>query len=181
MFNFILSVSLSSSVSFNDSLSNKLYDDYNVSQQDGHHNHQGCNPSASSILSSSSPSIYDPKSHNTKNVSEATRRVFSRNITYSILNSTHVIVYNIPSPNGSIEPGTRLLNFAWYTNVPSSSLDDIMTDTSGKRHRISISPKHFQPCVWTRQRSIARDSLPEPYLEIMDQIISPFVHLITDF
>ena len=89
--------------------------------------------------------------------------------------------YNIPSPNGSIEPGTRLLNFAWYTNVPSLSLDEIMTDTSGKRHRISISPEHFQPCVWARQRSIARDLLPEPYLEIMDQIPSPFVHLITDF
>ncbi|KAH8428334.1 uncharacterized protein LDX57_006035 [Aspergillus melleus] len=114
-------------------------------------------------------------------VSEATRRVFSRNITYSILNGTHVIVYNIPSPNGSIELGTRLLNFAWYTNVPSSSLDEVMTDASGKRHRISLSPEHFQSSIWARQRSIARDSLPEAHLEIMNQISSPFVHLITDF
>ncbi|PLB54918.1 FAD/NAD(P)-binding domain-containing protein [Aspergillus steynii IBT 23096] len=115
-------------------------------------------------------------------VSETTRSLFSHNITYSFAaKGAHAIVYYIPGPTGSIEPGSRLLNFCLYTNEPPSSLDAIMTDTCGTRHRVSVAPEHLNPSIWAHRRSKVRTSLPAPFIEIMNQITSPFVHLITDF
>ncbi|KAI0474594.1 hypothetical protein F4859DRAFT_521703 [Xylaria cf. heliscus] len=118
-----------------------------------------------------------------KAVSEETRRIFRENITYSSLRGQggHVIVYNIPGKSGSIEPGDRLLNFCWYTNVPVSSLADIMTDVDGKLHHTKLPPGKVHPEVWKKQRAYAETLFAPAYLEVIQEIASPFVHLITDF
>ncbi|TGJ79822.1 hypothetical protein E0Z10_g8945 [Xylaria hypoxylon] len=116
-------------------------------------------------------------------VSEATRAIFRENITYSILPGTggHVIVYNIPGKSGSIEPGERTLNFCWYTNVPDASLAEIMIDIEGKLHHISLPPGKVDPTVWKKQRDYAKTIFAPAYLEMIQRIDSPFLHLITDF
>ncbi|KAI1651123.1 FAD/NAD(P)-binding domain-containing protein [Daldinia loculata] len=116
-------------------------------------------------------------------VSEETREVFRSNITYSILKGEggHVILYYIPGKGGSVEPGKRLLNFCWYTNVPLSSLDTIMTDINGKRHYTKLPPGQVRPEVWETQKSIAKTQFAPPYLEVIEKIGLPFLHLITDY
>ncbi|KAK7754990.1 hypothetical protein SLS62_003074 [Diatrype stigma] len=116
-------------------------------------------------------------------VSEETREVFRENITYSILQGEggHVILYNIPGRGGSIEPGKRVLNFCWYTNVPVASLDNIMTDVDGKRHYTKLPPGRVRPEVWRIQKAYAKALFAPPYLEIIEKIASPFLHLITDY
>ncbi|KAI1802384.1 FAD/NAD(P)-binding domain-containing protein [Daldinia bambusicola] len=118
-----------------------------------------------------------------KQVSEETRKIFGANLTYSILKGDggHVIVYYIPGKGGSVEPGKRLLNFCWYTNVSDPSLDSIMTDIDGKRHHTKLPPGQVHPEVWEAQKARARTLFTSPYLEIVENIGSPFVHLITDY
>src|SRR3569833_1966651 len=47
--------------------------------------------------------------------SAATRAIFHRSVTVHMMKQHHCIMYMIPGPNGSLEPGERLLNFLWYT------------------------------------------------------------------
>ncbi len=56
-----------------------------------------------------------------------------------------------------------------------------MTDVDGIRHHTSLAPGKVQPHIWAQQRTMARRLFSAPYLEIMDHIASPFVHLITDY
>ncbi|ROV87826.1 hypothetical protein VMCG_10552 [Cytospora schulzeri] len=116
-------------------------------------------------------------------VSLETREIFQSNITYSILKSGggHVIIYNIPGEGGSIEPGKRLLNFCWYTNVPATSLDEIMNDVNGTRHHTQLAPGQVRPEIWEKQKDFAKDLFAPPYLEVIEKIDSPFLHQITDY
>nr|QJQ82455.1 BisA [Biscogniauxia sp.] len=116
-------------------------------------------------------------------VTKETRDVFRANITYSILKGEggHVIVYNIPGAGGSIEPGERVLNFCWYTNVPLSSLDEIMTDVDGKRHHTNLPPGKVRAAVWEKQKAYAKMLFARPYLEVIEKINLPFLHQITDY
>ncbi|KAI1778118.1 FAD/NAD(P)-binding domain-containing protein [Hypoxylon cercidicola] len=116
-------------------------------------------------------------------VSEETRDVFRANITNSRFHGKggHVIVYNIPGKSGSIEPGQRVLNFCWYTNVPRSSLDSIMTDINGERRHTQLPPGKTRPEVWEKQRAYAKTIFALPYLEVLERIASPFVHIVTDY
>ncbi|KAL4772932.1 FAD/NAD(P)-binding domain-containing protein [Aspergillus nidulans var. acristatus] len=116
-------------------------------------------------------------------VSKETRRIFEANVTQSSLGAQggHVIVYNIPNSTGSITPGTRLLNIAWYTNISPSSLPTLLTDKNGMKHHTSIPPNLLKPALWSAQLAHARTVLPPPYLEILTQIKSPFMHTITDY
>ena len=132
-------------------------------------------------------------------VSKETRRVFQRNITYSFVKGGHIIVYvrrllpcfesrtnqfaryNIPGHDGSLEEGKRLLNFVWYTNHEVSDLTELMTDVDGFEHRISIPAGKVRPELWAQQQKIARILFIPPYLEVIEKIASPFVHLVTDF
>lgn len=89
--------------------------------------------------------------------------------------------YNIPGESGSTEIGKRVLNFCWYTDVKRDALDNIMTDVDGIKHQISLAPGKARPEIWAQQRERAHKIFSKPYLEIIDKITSPFVHLITDY
>lgn len=89
--------------------------------------------------------------------------------------------YYIPGAGGSIEPGQRLLNFCWYTNVTETDLDNIMTDVDGIRHHTQLPPGKVRAAVWEKQRSFANTIFAPPYLEVLEKIESPFLHQITDY
>jgi hypothetical protein len=89
--------------------------------------------------------------------------------------------YNIPGEDGAVAPGKRLLNFCWYTNVEEAAVAHILTNIHGERHHTKLPPGLVQPKIWEEQKTWARTMFPEPYLEVMDKIESPFLHLITDY
>ena len=71
----------------------------------------------------------------------ATRAVLDDAITYYVYANSHILVYPIPGPDGSVAPGERLLNFVWYRNyLAGGDLDDVLTDDSGLRREISLPP-----------------------------------------
>ncbi|KAF2682895.1 FAD/NAD(P)-binding domain-containing protein [Lentithecium fluviatile CBS 122367] len=120
-------------------------------------------------------------------VTPKTREAFSERFTFFHARGIQILAYLIPGESGTLEPGKRLINFVYYTNFPSASLDEpsnelaeLMTDIDGVRHRITMPPGKTNPAAWEKQRKIAREKLPPPFAEIVRATKKPFVQAITD-
>jgi 2-polyprenyl-6-methoxyphenol hydroxylase-like FAD-dependent oxidoreductase len=120
-------------------------------------------------------------------VSLSTREAFSERFTFFHTRGIQILAYLIPGINGTLEPGKRLINFVYYTNFPSKSLDEpsedlreLMTDVDGQWHRITMPPGKTNPKAWEKQREIAKQRLPPQFAEIVRGTKKPFVQCITD-
>jgi 2-polyprenyl-6-methoxyphenol hydroxylase-like FAD-dependent oxidoreductase len=120
-------------------------------------------------------------------VSPKTLEAFKERFTFFHSKGIQILAYLIPGENGTLEPGRRLINFVYYTNVPSPSLTnpspefrELMTDMDGQYHRITMPPGKTSPSAWEKQRKIAREHLPPQFAEIVCGTKKPFVQAITD-
>lgn len=120
-------------------------------------------------------------------VTPQTLEAFRDRFTFFHTHGVQILAYLIPGENGTLEPGHRLINFVYYTNFPSPSLDDpspalaeLMTDVDGTRHRITMPPGKTHPAAWEKQRTIAREKLPPQFAEIVCATKKPFVQAVTD-
>ncbi|KAH7346943.1 hypothetical protein BKA66DRAFT_433203, partial [Pyrenochaeta sp. MPI-SDFR-AT-0127] len=116
-----------------------------------------------------------------------THEAFSERFTFFHAKGIQILAYLIPGEHGTLEPGKRLINFVYYTNLPSSSLTDpspefkeLMTDVDGVFHRITMPPGKTDPRAWEKQRQIAADKLPPQFAELVCGTKKPFVQAITD-
>jgi 2,6-dihydroxypyridine 3-monooxygenase len=102
-------------------------------------------------------------------------------ITYFVYANSHILVYPIPGPDGSVEPGRRLINFVWYRNYLSGGdLDGVMTDASGVRHEISLPPGAPRPEHAAELRATAQARLPARLARVVEAVDSPFIQAIFD-
>jgi 2-polyprenyl-6-methoxyphenol hydroxylase-like FAD-dependent oxidoreductase len=120
-------------------------------------------------------------------VSEKAKEAFSERFTFFHAPGIQILAYLIPGHSGTLEPGKRLINFVYYTNFPSPSLEDmspelaeLMTDIDGVRHRITMPPGKTDPKAWEKQREIAKEKLPPQFAEIVRATKQPFVQAVTD-
>lgn len=120
-------------------------------------------------------------------VTPKTCEAFSERFTFFHTKGIQVLAYLIPGKNGTLKPGERLINFVYYTNFPSPSLEEpspafreLMTDIEGQYHRITMPPGKTDPKAWEKQRKIAREKLPPQFAEIVCGTKKPFVQAITD-
>ncbi|KAF2003125.1 FAD/NAD(P)-binding domain-containing protein [Amniculicola lignicola CBS 123094] len=122
-----------------------------------------------------------------EDVSPHAREAFSERFTFFHAKGIQILAYLIPGVNGTLAPGKRLINFVYYTNFPSPSLDDkspelaeLMTDIDGVRHRVTMPPGKTSPQAWEKQRKIASEKLPPQFAEIVRATKKPFVQAVTD-
>jgi 2,6-dihydroxypyridine 3-monooxygenase len=102
-------------------------------------------------------------------------------ITYFVYANSHILVYPIPGPDGSVEPGHRLINFVWYRNyLPGGDLDDLMTDAAGVTHEISLPPGAPRPEHAAELRATARARLPPALARVIEAVDAPFIQAIFD-
>ncbi|POS68632.1 hypothetical protein DHEL01_v212974 [Diaporthe helianthi] len=120
-------------------------------------------------------------------VTPAVRDTFSERSTFFHAKGIQILAYLIPGEKGTLEPGKRLINFVYYTNIPSKSLDEpspelaeLLTDVDGVRHRITMPPGKMDPKAWEKQCVIAKEKLPPQFAEIVCATKKPFVQAITD-
>ncbi|KAH9866792.1 hypothetical protein J1614_008485 [Plenodomus biglobosus] len=120
-------------------------------------------------------------------VSPDTLEAFSERFTFFHAKGIQILAYLIPGENGTLEPGKRLINFVYYTNLPSPSLADpspgfkeLMTDVDGQYHHITMPPGMTDAKAWEKQRKIAAEALPPQFAEIVRKTKKPFVQAITD-
>jgi 2,6-dihydroxypyridine 3-monooxygenase len=101
-------------------------------------------------------------------------------ITYQVLPDSHILVYPIPGLDGSVEPGSRLMNMVWYRNVPVSQLPAFLTDRDGVRREVSLPPNQVRPEQVDEMRCFADRNLAPPIAEMVTSVAEPFVQAVFD-
>jgi 2,6-dihydroxypyridine 3-monooxygenase len=110
-----------------------------------------------------------------------TREALDDAITYYVYANSHVLVYPIPGPDGSVAPGERLVNFVWYRNyLEGGDLDDALTDDAGQRREISLPPGVAAERHVAEMRAVARARLPWPIARVVAGTVQPFLQVIYD-
>ncbi|WP_343907381.1 FAD-dependent monooxygenase [Nocardioides aquiterrae] len=113
-------------------------------------------------------------------LSAATFEALHDAITYQVLPDSHILVYPIPGPSGSVETGTRLMNMVWYRNVPASQLPAFLTDRDGVRREVSLPPSQVRPEQVDEMRRFAERNLAPPIAEMVTSVAEPFVQAVFD-
>ena len=115
-------------------------------------------------------------------LSASAREVFLEKFTFYHTSGIQILGYVIPGANGTLEKGERLFNWVWYCNYPegSSELEELMTDSSGHRHGLTLPVGGLKDSVWVKQKQYAADVLPPQYAEAVQNTQQPFVQCVTD-
>ena len=113
-------------------------------------------------------------------LSEVAFRTFADAITYCVLPNSHILVYPIPSLDGSLEPGRRLTNWVWYRNVPVSELDRLLVDRRGVRHDVSVPGGEVRDAVIADLVAAATEEMPPQLGELVGRSSAPFVQVVFD-
>jgi 2,6-dihydroxypyridine 3-monooxygenase len=116
-----------------------------------------------------------------RRLSPPARAVFEDAITYQVLAGSHILVYPIPGPDGSLTRGDRLINFVWYVNVAEGrELDQLMTGRDGIRRGVTLPPGAATDEAVALMRRAAADLLAPPVAEVVTSVAEPFVQVIYD-
>jgi 2,6-dihydroxypyridine 3-monooxygenase len=114
-------------------------------------------------------------------LSHETFGVLGDAITYGLIDSSHIVAYQIPSVAGGLGEGERLVNFVWYRNVAEGpELDELMTARDGIPRPLALQPGLVQERHVDAIRSTAADVLPPPLAEMVIRTPQPFVQAIVD-
>ncbi|CAO2655594.1 Nn.00g043970.m01.CDS01 [Neocucurbitaria sp. VM-36] len=104
------------------------------------------------------------------------------NATVHRMNRSHFIVYIIPTDEGALTPGKRLINWVWYHELPanSPSLTETMTDIHGKLHQGTVPRSLIRPAVWAKQKTLGISKAPDCIVQLLERTQAPFVSKIYD-
>jgi 2,6-dihydroxypyridine 3-monooxygenase len=110
-----------------------------------------------------------------------TRAALDDAITYYVYANSHVLVYPMPGPNGSIASGERLINFVWYRNyLEGNDLDELLIDATGQRRDTSLPPGAVREPHVQEMRAVASSRLPAALAQVVCCTAQPFVQVIFD-
>lgn len=102
-------------------------------------------------------------------------------ITYYVYANSHILVYPIPGPDGSVAPGDRLLNFVWYRNyLEGSDLTDVLTGADGVTRELSVPPGAARADHVEEVRATAAARLPALISSVVRATDQPFLQVICD-
>jgi 2-polyprenyl-6-methoxyphenol hydroxylase-like FAD-dependent oxidoreductase len=69
-------------------------------------------------------------------LSSGTLGLVGDSLTYGVAPGTHMVLYPIPGPDGSVAEGERLMNYVWYRNVEAGARwQELATDVGGSSAR----------------------------------------------
>ncbi|KAK3725387.1 hypothetical protein LTR37_000357 [Vermiconidia calcicola] len=93
---------------------------------------------------------------------------------------SYAVIYTIPGENGTLAPGSRHINFAWYFwPTPSVPTSAILTDIHNHQHRTTLPKGLMRPEIWSAQLSTAREMFNPLLYSLISQIKEPFVSVIS--
>jgi 2,6-dihydroxypyridine 3-monooxygenase len=114
-------------------------------------------------------------------VSPETFELLHDAISYSVAPHTHINVYPIPSTEGGLAVGERLLNYVWYRNVAEGhELDELMTDKRGFAAKVSLHPGAVQDRFVDEMRSAAVELLAPAAAEVVVRTEQPYLQAVYD-
>ena len=114
--------------------------------------------------------------------SQEARAAFVEKFAFYHSSGIQILAYTIPGHNGSLDAGTRLINWVWYCNYPQDSKEyiDLMTDTEGRKHHSTLPVGKMRPEIWKQQQDYAKEILPPQFAELVTKTKQPFIQAIAD-
>jgi 2,6-dihydroxypyridine 3-monooxygenase len=114
-------------------------------------------------------------------LSRETVALLGTSLTYSLGPSTHICMYPIPGPSGTLEPGKRLLNYVWYRNVAEGpELDELLYNKRGIPTPVSIHPGEVQDRYVDDMRRTAPQLLAPAAAELVSRSERPYIQTVLD-
>ena len=92
----------------------------------------------------------------------------------------HGIFYFVPGPDGSVEPGKRLVNWGMYVTIPDTEIAKFLTDKQGVSRPGSLSPGSMPMATERALKDKARERIPDYYADIVEKSPDTFVYSIYD-
>ena len=95
---------------------------------------------------------------------------------------TNAVVYEIPGTDGSVERGSRRLNWVWYVNTAAGAdLDRLLVDSHGRRKQSTLHRGEAREETVQEMISVARRLLPGSFVSIIEATREPFAQAILDY
>ncbi|KAG6365508.1 hypothetical protein INS49_007119 [Diaporthe citri] len=115
-------------------------------------------------------------------LSKEAAEFFSNRLNFCLLRGTYLISYRIPTEEGNLEPGKRLINWVWYFKVQDNTPDmaKIFTDVNGVVHHNTVPQGLVSPKIWADQKARYFDQFIEPLAEVVSKTQTPFVTKVGD-
>ena len=102
-------------------------------------------------------------------------------LSFSLPSGEQMLGYLVAGPGENLSPGQRTFNWVWYRPAhPDDTLADLLTDTAGTRHEMSIPPDRIRQPVIDGLREAANHSLSPQYRKVVELTSQPFIQPIYD-
>jgi 2-polyprenyl-6-methoxyphenol hydroxylase-like FAD-dependent oxidoreductase len=98
-----------------------------------------------------------------------------------VYQGSHGVVYYIPGPGQSTEPGERLLMWGYYLQVPESTLASVLVDDQERQQSGSVPFGKVHPEVRAALESRLAGLLPPPLFELVQQSRNSSIQAIYSF
>lgn len=100
---------------------------------------------------------------------------------FSLPPGEQMLGYPVAGENEAMDKGRRRFNFVWYRQVAAgSALRDLLTDTDGVAHDLSIPPNKIRTGVVAALRRAAAETLSPQFAEVVERTPQPFIQVIQD-
>jgi 2,6-dihydroxypyridine 3-monooxygenase len=114
-------------------------------------------------------------------VSPETFELLHDSILFNVAPHTHINIYPIPSNEGGLAVGERLLNYVWYRNVAEGAdLEELMTDKRGFLGKVSVHPGQVQDRFVEEMREVAGTVLAPAAAEVVQRTEEPYLQAVYD-
>jgi 2-polyprenyl-6-methoxyphenol hydroxylase-like FAD-dependent oxidoreductase len=114
-------------------------------------------------------------------VSPATRDLLFEKYAMCLPEGELMLTYPVPGRDDDTRRGRRACNFVWYRPAGEhDTLPELCTDTTGRRHGLSIPPPLIRPEVVASLRGAAHALLAPQIAELVERTAQPFFQPIFD-
>lgn len=114
-------------------------------------------------------------------LSEETRRTLCDWFAFSLPSGEQMLGYPVAGADEAVAPGRRRFNFVWYRPAATGGeLRELLTDTEGVEHELSIPPNRIRSAVMERMRADAERLLAPQFAEVVRRTQQPFIQAILD-
>ena len=113
-------------------------------------------------------------------LSPQTHREIFETLAFSLPPQGQVLGYPVPGHGEDLRPGHRRYNFVWYRPADETELKNLLTDSTGQSHPISIAPPLIRSEIIAGVRRASEAVLAPQFAEVVRLTKSPFFQPIYD-
>lgn len=114
-------------------------------------------------------------------LSPETQRALCDWFAFSLPSGEQMVGYPVAGLDESIGRGRRRFNFVWYRPAAAGGeLRELLTDSEGVQHDLSIPPNRIRPAVLEQMRTDAERLLAPQFAEVVRHTQQPFIQAILD-